>query len=180
MADVSVRPAGPSDAAEIGRIQVLTWRIAYATVLPTPVLDALSDESVAETWWEAITNPPSRRHHVLVATEGPTTVGFTAVGPSGDASSTEGEPDGEIAILLVEPRWGRRGHGSRLLAAGTDFLRDDAITHAVIWLPEADSVSTKFFDSTGWAPDGYARTLDTGAGSLREIRLHASLEAEPQ
>jgi hypothetical protein len=30
--------------------------------------------------------------------------------------------------------------------------------------------------SAGWAPDGVGRALDTGAGELREIRLHVSLE----
>ena len=42
MADVSVRPARAEDAAEIGRIQILTWRTAYQKLLPAAVLEALS------------------------------------------------------------------------------------------------------------------------------------------
>ena len=49
------------------------------------------------------------------------------------------------------------------------------MTRAITWLPEGDTASRDFFVSAGWAPDGLARALDTGAGELREIRMHASL-----
>ena len=93
----------------------------------------------------------------------------------------EPERDSTIAVapLLVEPRWGRRGHGSRLLAATVDHARQDGMTRAVAWVPEADLASRDFLMSAGWAPDGLVRALDTGAGELREIRLHTSLSSEP-
>ena len=34
----------------------------------------------------------------------------------------------ELSTLLVEPRWGRRGHGSRLVAASVDHWRGDGVT----------------------------------------------------
>jgi hypothetical protein len=49
------------------------------------------------------------------------------------------------------------------------------MTRAIAWVPEGDAASREFLISAGWAPDGLARGLDTGAGELREIRLHASL-----
>ena len=42
---------------------------------------------------------------------------------------------------------------------------------------EADTVSAGFLESAGWAPDGWARTLDTGATPLREVRWHTLLDA---
>ena len=45
MADVSVRPARTGDVAEIARIQIDTWRIAYADLLPAAVRDGLSVEA---------------------------------------------------------------------------------------------------------------------------------------
>ena len=37
-------------------------------------------------------------------------------------------------------------------------------------------MSAGFYESAGWAPDGWARTLDTGGPEpLREIRWHALL-----
>jgi L-amino acid N-acyltransferase YncA len=76
----------------------------------------------------------------------------------------------------VEPRWGRRGHGSRLLAAVVDTIRNDGMTRLIGWIPEGDSVTLDFLTSAGWAPDGLVRALDTGDGELREIRLHTVLD----
>jgi GNAT superfamily N-acetyltransferase len=177
MADVSVRPARAADAAEIGRIQVDTWRVAYADILPQPVLDGLTAEAAAQAWSAAISAPPSPQHHVLVAVEGERVVGFVAFGPAADLEADDPLPASTVGIapLLVEPRWGRRGHGSRLLAATVDHARADAKTRAIVWVPEEDRVSRDFLQSAGWAPDGLARALDTGAGELREVRFHTAL-----
>lgn len=177
MADVSVRPAVPDDAAELGRIQVDTWRIAYPEVVPAIVLDSLSPELAASSWTEAIASPPTRKHHVLVAMEQQWPVGFAALGPADDLEPVDPDPGstGVLTLLLVEPRWGRRGHGSRLLAATIDHARGDGMTRLITWIPELDPVTREFLLSAGWAPDGLARALDTGAGELREIRLHTVL-----
>lgn len=177
MADVSVRPAGGDDAAEIARIQVDTWRTAYTEILPAAVLDSLDPGAAAAAWASAIAEPPTSRHRVLVAMEQQWRVGFVAIAAADGLE--EGDPDpgstAAIAPLLVEPRWGRRGHGSRLLAAATDLAREDGMSRLIVWIPERDAASSAFFTSAGWAPDGLARALDTGAGELREIRLHTSL-----
>jgi GNAT superfamily N-acetyltransferase len=180
VADVSVRAARAEDVAEIARIQVDTWRTAYTAVLPQPVLADLSAAAAEEAWRGAVEEPPSPAHHVLVAQEQSWVVGFAALAPVDDEE--EGLPDGTAAAtlgpLVVEPRWGRRGHGSRLLAAAVDHARDDGVTQLITWVPSGDGPSLSFFRSAGWAADGYTRGLDTGAGEVRELRLHVSLDAE--
>jgi len=47
------------------------------------------------------------------------------------------------------------------------------MVRAIAWLPIADAASLEFLRRR-WEADGYARTLDTGAGEIRELRLHAS------
>ena len=170
MADVSVRPARAGDAAEIGRVQVETWRTAYASLLPPDALDGVDASQAAITWLAEIEGPASERHHVLVALEQDWLVGFAAVAPAEDDGT------GEIALLLVEPRWGRRGHGSRLLAAVVDHWREDGFTRGVVWIPESDQASAAFYEGAGWARDGFVRGLDAGGATLREIRLHTSLD----
>jgi GNAT superfamily N-acetyltransferase len=142
-----------------------------------PVLDAVTIDAAVAAWTEAIRTPPTPRHHVLVAHEQEWTVGFVAVGPAEDRQPDDppAETTAAIGPVIVEPRWGRRGHGSRLMAAATDTARADGSTHALSWIPEGDTVTREFLISAGWAPDGLARALDTGAGELREIRLHVAL-----
>jgi GNAT superfamily N-acetyltransferase len=177
MADVSVRRAAPADAAEIARIQVTTWRYGYAQILPAAVLEQLTEQAALVAWTQALTEPPTPHHRVLVAQEGDTTVGFAVLAPAEDLQPDDPEPQTTIGVgpVLVEPRWGRRGHGSRLMAAAVDLARADGMTRAVCWIPEADTVTREFMIGAGWAADGLVRALDTGAGELRELRLHVQL-----
>ena len=114
---------------------------------------------------------------MLVALEGEQQVGFAAFGPDADRQPDDPDPERTAAIstLLVEPRWGRRGHGSRLLAAVVDTARAEGIRRLVAWVPAADTASLDFYRSAGWAADGLQRGLDTGAGTVAELRLHAAL-----
>ncbi|MGY1753623.1 N-acetyltransferase family protein [Blastococcus sp. SYSU D01042] len=177
-ADVQVRPARADEAADIARVQAIAWRTAYRSVLPPELLDTWDEQAAADTWRAAVRSPPTPAHLVLVALEGDTVVGFTAFGP---ADLTDGEPAdpagpmSDVSTLLVEPRWGRRGHGSRLLAAVVDLVRSQGVVRLRTWVPEADAVTASFLESAGWEPDGWARTLDTGGTPLRELRWHTVL-----
>ena len=175
VADVSVRPARPADVGEIARIQLLTWRTAYATVVPAHVLDRLTLDDMAAPWAAAVGSPPSAQHHVLMASENNVPVGFAALGPAED-EGLDPATTGLVTTLLIEPRWGRRGHGSRLLAATVDLLRADGATTMVTWIFDRDPASRSFYTSAGWAPDGAARLLDMNGQLVSEIRLHASLD----
>jgi GNAT superfamily N-acetyltransferase len=180
-ADASVRPALADDAGEIARIQVVTWRTAYRSVLPAAVLDEWDEDAATSTWRVAITGPPTPGHGVLVALERNTIVGFAAFGPAELTADERQDPSGpttEVSTLLVEPRWGRRGHGSRLLSAVADLAANAGTARLQVWLLEDDQISARFYESAGWAPDGWARTLDTGAVPLHDVRWHALLGPE--
>jgi GNAT superfamily N-acetyltransferase len=182
MADVHVRPARPDDAAEIARIQLSTWRTAYDRVVPARVIEGVGDELATAQWHTAIVAPPSREHRVLVAQEQQWRVGFAAFGPADeDDLAGGGDPESTIAIttLLVEPRWGRRGHGSRLLAAVVDLARTAGFRTGVTWVLQADEASLSFYRGAGWEPDGTGRAMDMDGTAVHEIRLHASLSEEP-
>ncbi|MFE0591941.1 GNAT family N-acetyltransferase [Micromonospora echinospora] len=184
-----VRPARPEDAAEIARIQLATWRVAYRRILPRHVLDNLDEAYLARRWTAAVQEPPSAAHRVLVAVEQAETsylVGFAASGPA-DAEALAPEEPAEslgadvaaVTDLLVEPRWGRRGHGSRLLAATVDLWRTDGFTRAVAWAFDGDEATRKFLTGTGWEPDGAGRALDVDDLLVPQLRLHVAVPTEP-
>ena len=173
MADVSVRPARPEDAERVARVQLSTWRTAYADLLPAEAL-AVPEEQVAALWLHAIEAPPTPRHRVLVAMERVELVGFAASTPADD-EDLDRATTAELSTLLVEPRWGRRGHGSRLVAASVEHWRGDGVTHAVAWAWERDPATRSFLRSAGWETDGAARGLDTGPRVERQLRFHTDV-----
>lgn len=169
MAVASVRPATRDDVDEIVRIQSITWRTAYAELLPEEALARLSGPAAREAWMAAVA--VGGGHHVLVATEGRWTVGFCAAAPARADDPDAPAERGQIVTLLVEPRWGRRGHGRRLLAAAFEALAADGVTEGIAWVPEPDVASRACYERIGWDPDGMVRVLDAGDRELREIRL---------
>jgi L-amino acid N-acyltransferase YncA len=184
MATAAVRPATPDDVPEIVRIQADTWTTAYAGLVPASALEGLRSPEARAAWTAAVSAGDG--HHVLVATEGEWTVGFCAAGPAAEpegatapsAPTLGAEAWAEISALLVEPRWGRRGHGGRLLAAAAAHLRGDGARYGLAWVPEADAASRNFYKAAGWTADGTVRVLDTGEGELREVRVTGSLDLE--
>jgi GNAT superfamily N-acetyltransferase len=176
-----VRPARAEDAEAIARVQLVTWRAAYRTLLPAAVLDDWDEPAAVLAWRSAVVEPPTPAHGVLVALDGDQVTGYAAFGPAELVDGEEPLPDGattEVTALLVEPRWGRRGHGSRLLAAVADLAAATGAVRLQMWLPEADAVTSRFLDGAGWAPDGWGRALDTGTSTLRQLRWHTMLPAE--
>lgn len=188
-----VRPANPDDAGEIARIQLSTWRTAYRRILPRHVLDGMDEAWMAQRWQASIAAPPSPRHRVLIAIEQPERssaqegsylVGFAATGEADEAALAPEEDQhalgptvASITDLVVEPRWGRRGHGSRLLAACVDLWREDGFDTAVAWAFEADPATRAFLGSAGWEPDGAVRALDIDDLLVPQLRLHADVTA---
>jgi GNAT superfamily N-acetyltransferase len=181
MARAQVRTAEPGDVDRIAAIQASTWRTAYSELLPHEFLAGL-DEAELKASWAACLDAPEAL--VLLAIEGAATVGFCLAGraTAEDAASAEGDVPADvestavIANLLVEPRWGRRGHGGRLLAAAASELRRRGAVTGLAWIPEADTSSLRFYESTGWWADGAVRTLDAAGRPLREIRCRGGLE----
>ncbi|MEV4350256.1 GNAT family N-acetyltransferase [Actinoplanes sp. NPDC049596] len=182
-----VRPARPEDAPEIARVQLTTWRSAYRRMFPAHVLANLDLDYLTRGWAAAVEEPPSARHHVLIAVEQSETansvVGFAAIGPADEQALAPEEPPlpssvAAVTDLLVEPRWGRRGHGSRLLSAAVAHWREESFDRAVAWAYEQDQAMRKFLTSAGWEPDGAGRALDVDDMLVPQVRLHVAVAEE--
>jgi len=109
-------------------------------------------------------------------------VGFAAAGPADEAALAPDEQSdaldaGTAAVteLLIEPRWGRRGHGSRLLSACVAGWRADGLSTAVAWAYEQDPATRAFLSAAGWEPDGARRALDVDDQLVHQLRLHTRL-----
>jgi ribosomal protein S18 acetylase RimI-like enzyme len=177
-----VRPATEADAAHIARIQLTTWRGAYASIVPAEVLDSLEESWLEEQWRSACAEPPSQEHQVFIAVEQAESdpsrierVGFCAVGPYTDDEPDTAEGAGLITELLVEPRFGRRGHGSRLLSAAVAHWQAHHVKVGYAWSFTRDAATLGFYKAAGWDVDGVRRTLDMAGRNVQQLRLHADV-----
>jgi len=170
VADSTVRRATAADAATVADVQIQVWQQAFAELLPTSVV--FTDPVQHAVTWDARLRQGGP---VLLALEGTEPVGFAAISGELDDRNLLA-PVGEIEVLYVVPRWGRRGHGGRLLAGAAGELRRLGATSAQCWIPESDKASTAFLTRAGWGADGVRRELDTGAEPLFEIRFSGSVD----
>jgi len=170
VADSTVRRATAADAATIAEVQIQVWQQAFAELLPTSVV--FTDPVQHAASWDARIRQGGP---VLLALEGDAPVGFAAVSSELDEKNLLA-PLGEIEVLYVVPRWGRRGHGGRLLAAAAAELRRIGATSARWWIPESDTASTAFLARAGWSADGVRRELDTGAEPIFEVRFSGTVD----
>jgi GNAT superfamily N-acetyltransferase len=182
VAVAGVRNASPDDAPTLAELHRVTWRAAYAEMLPPGTLDELDTPQLRHAWADTIAGGAT----VLIATEGANPVGFVVAGPApeDDVAAADGTVPSDaartvlVSTLLVEPRWGRRGHGGRLLAAAAAVFREAGATRGIAWVPAEDAASLSFYRRAGWAPDGTVRTLDANGRALRELRLTGPLDLE--
>ncbi len=155
LADASVRRARANDAPAVGLVQATVFREAYAGRLPDEVVALFEPDAFARSWRESLAAPPEGVHRLLVACAGDQVVGLAAVGPSQDPDA--GPAWGEVTVLGVHPDARRQGHGSRLLNATVDVLREAGAEAVTLWLLSDDEAARGFLGASGFAPDGAFR-----------------------
>lgn len=163
-----VRTAVMEDAAGIARVQVETWRSAYAGIFPAAYLDALNDIRIAAGWADALERPA---HFTLVA-EAPgdrpgrpgRVVGFVHAGPGEAAGSAE------IFTLYVSDAFQRRGIGRRLVAAMARAL-GGAHSSLVIRVLVPNARARAFYERLGGVA-GEVRPLRVGGREIDEIAYY--------
>ena len=167
-ADLSVRPSIPEDAPLIAGLQLEAWRARG--LVTAEQLAHVDTDAVSAQWHAAITTPPTPRHRVLTALAGREVVGFLAFAPAQHTQlpDSAGTAPVEVLALEVAAAHTRQGHGSRLLAACADLVRDVGGTALVVWADQGDEARTRFLASAGFAPAGPRRALDTETVELVE------------
>lgn len=176
MADASVRAASAADARAVAVVQSAAWEQTFAGDLPPELIDVLRGPDAVEQWRRAAAEPPSGRHRLLVAETAAEVVGFAALGPASD-EDLEADTAAELLAIGVLPGRTGEGHGSRLVNAAVDLLREDGFVTAYVWIDDSDPLRP-FLESAGWAADGARRSLDLhgdGEVLMDQLRLHTSI-----
>lgn len=168
--DTSVRPAVPGDERAIAALQWRAWRALFDG--EELAAQGLSEERLRAGWESALSSPRPASAALVVALHGSSVVGFALAGPDDEAGAAGG-PTGavrgqsggapaaaatQIYELVVDLRFSRSGHGSRMLAAVADLV-GGAMR---VWIDARDEARQRFFSSAGFAPAGAGRAIGDG------------------
>lgn len=174
-ADASVRSATVNNAPAVGQVQALVWQEAYDGIVPPEVHAAFDPQAFATGWRDSLRTPPEGVHRLLVACAGDQVIGFVSIGPSQDPDA--GQTTGEITTLGVHPMHRQQGHGSRLVNAAVDILREAGADHVATWCLVEHETLRAFLTASGLVPDGAYRdrVVAPDGATAREVRLTAAV-----
>ena len=141
---IRLRPGAYEDAVDIAHVHVETWRDAYAGVLPTEMLVAMSVSRQTAYWRSALLGR-RKNESISVALVDGAVVGFGTCGPA--RGSVDG-PTGEVQMLYVLQDYQELGLGRALLRALFAALQRHGMARAVIWVV-AQNPARFFYEAMG-------------------------------
>lgn len=164
------RQATILDADAIAEVQVISWKRAYAGIVPQPYLDGMRVQHQQSEWKRVISNLAA---HVMIAVHEESVCGFIAFGQARDA---ELRPyAGEIYALYVEPVSWRSSVGKSLFEDACGLLREEDYTELALWVLRTNVRATSFYEAQGMARDGAEKSLEFSGTPLIEQRFKRSL-----
>lgn len=152
-------PAGPSDARDIARVHVGSWRETYPGLLPAAFLAAMSEDVHARRWSTTL-RAPGPDEVVLLAEGREGVVGCCSAGPSRFRLPGEAE----IATLYVLRRAQGEGLGRRLVQAAARALAAHDARSLVISVLEDNVKARAFYEHLGGQAE--EPRADRGPGGL--------------
>lgn len=140
---VTVRNAMLGDCAAIARVQVDSYRTAYAGIFPQEYLDSFTYEEQEQDWRDLLS---SGGEDIVLVAELDGAIAGHALGRPGPT----GIPpyDCELVALHVRRERQRQGIGSALAAALADALRGKGCKSMMLWVL-AQNPSRQFYERLG-------------------------------
>ena len=161
---MEIRRARPEDASGIARTHHASWHAAYKDKLPKHLLDIVQVDERESKWKERFEDPLFERCACWVAEDENEVIGFALVGPNRGASpeeerkrlseATPVSSTAELYAIYLHPSaWGKKV-GSGLMQAAVDHMRAEGYRDALVWVLESNEPAQRFYEATGWVPDG--------------------------
>jgi GNAT superfamily N-acetyltransferase len=171
-----IRLAVPGDGEGIGRVQVDSWRAAYAGLMPDAVLAGLSAEQRGAAWRGRLERPEVPERRCFVVDVSAEVLGFASTGPSRDEGADR-ETAEIYALYLAPTAWGR-GYGRALFAAAVDDLGARGFSAVTLWVLGGKLRARCFYEAAGMRPDGGAKVEIEGGAELPHLRYRLSTMRE--
>jgi GNAT superfamily N-acetyltransferase len=139
--EVSVRNARPADAEALAEIFRLSWRLAYAGILPPLYLEREIVRRDA-TWWR---RAAAAERNLLVVLHGDKVAGYATCGRARGG----GRDVGEIYELYLAPVYQGLGLGQHLFEACRATLDAHDLEKLVVWALEGNDRAHVFYRRCG-------------------------------
>ncbi len=139
-----IRKAKVDDSAGLARVQVDSYRTAYAGIFPQSYLDRFTYEEQEQDWRDLLSSDSTDELHVA-ETETGEIVGY-ALGRPG--ATTVPPYDGELVAVHVRAAYQAQGVGHELVAAIAEQLRQAGCTSLLVWVLEKNPARL-FYEQMG-------------------------------
>lgn len=162
---MQIRQAGTEDSASVARIQVDSYRTAYADILPAAYLSRFSYSEQEQDWRDLLS---FALHDIVYIAEMDSgeIVGYAMGRPD---RNTIAPYDGELVALHVRGSHQRKGIGQRLIATIAEHLRQQGCTSLFLWVL-AENPARSFYERLGGQLIG-ERETDLGGGDVRAVEV---------
>ncbi|UJP39489.1 GNAT family N-acetyltransferase [Cellulomonas palmilytica] len=164
--ELTIRAAGPADAAAIAGVHVRSWQEAYIGIVSASYLESLDPQAAAEKWTHHLEHGPADGVRTWLAQDGGRLLGFASMGPSRDEDAGRG--DLEIYSIYLDP--GTWGHGVARELMKTLIAEAGDHTAISLWVLAANERARHFYRRHGFQPDGVERYEEVGGEELLEVR----------
>lgn len=153
---IPIRAADLRDLDTVVEFHVRIWRQTYRDLAPKHAFDALS-EARRRPMWEATLSSQTTGQETLIATDQNRIAGLLCFGPATDRAF---EGAGEVKHLYVDPKFGRKGLGTRLLAIAKDRLSACGTKRMALAVVRGNRSARDFYNALGGRETG--QFLDQG------------------
>lgn len=160
---IVLRAASPADAPGIARVQVSTWRTAYAGIVAGTTLAEMSVERSTQNWRRGLERPDAI---AFVGEAAEQIVGFAYGGRQRDEALPQ--YDGELYALYVLDSYQGLGIGRKLVDAFNRAMVGAGYQKMLLWVLKENAPARAFYERIGGKYVA-EKTIIIGGQELREV-----------
>lgn len=138
----NTRRAKPEDAGAVAKVHEVSWKNAYAGLVPYAALTRMINRRDVNWWANAI----RKSTLVLVIEMDKEIVGYATLGPN---RVTTFHHEGEIYEIYLRPEYQGVGLGSKLFSDAKIELKRRSYKGAVVWVLSDNHPAISFYENAG-------------------------------
>lgn len=166
LVSILIRPARPADAPAVVALRVDSWRVAYAGVIPSSVLDAMDPNAYQR--FQARLRDPEHPFRTRVAERDGVIAGYTITGPYRGEDVPPGA--GEVLAIYAHPDHWSTGVGRELMSDALTELARLGLAPVLLWVLRDNPRARRFYERAGFRPDGTEQPYTADGVSVPEVR----------